>query len=527
MVSSMSTLRLDVAVIGGGLAGNLLARQLRRQLPDLEIGLFEKSLERSYKVGESTVEIAGDYLIRRLGLSTYLYERHLPKNGLRFFFDGPEHDSPLEEMSEIGPVAFPFRPAFQVDRAQLEADLLRMNIEDGVRVATGVSARKLQLATNGQPHRFSCEGDQGSREVEARWLVDTSGRASLIAKDQDLRVPETGHMTASAWGRFEGVVDLDGYGDDAFRRRVNYTSRRLSTVHFLYPGYWIWFIPLRGGVTSVGVVCEREVWQREIKAASGLRGFLESHRAIRDLLHDSKQIDEGAFTQLAYGTRRLFSPDRWATIGESSQFNDPFYSPGSDFIAIGNDFVSDLIRRELEGESHGSFSERLELYDEFMRFRHESTLRIHRQLYSTLGSFDLFRLRYSYDLGSYYNLWMDSFMRNQHLNVFWLRKQMFQKEIVFRTQTNFADLFRRLEADLRERGDYYRNNRGAFATGLEDLAFLTSIGAPRSNTAVLERTKSIFNCILDHALDLQGEGPDGPRRGERELAAFATERPIL
>ena len=31
---------LDVAIIGGGLAGNLLARQLRRGQPELRVGLL-------------------------------------------------------------------------------------------------------------------------------------------------------------------------------------------------------------------------------------------------------------------------------------------------------------------------------------------------------------------------------------------------------------------------------------------------------------------------------------------------------
>ena len=49
--------QLDVAIVGGGLAGNLLARQLRRTAPELRIGLFERTTQRSYKVGEATVEI--------------------------------------------------------------------------------------------------------------------------------------------------------------------------------------------------------------------------------------------------------------------------------------------------------------------------------------------------------------------------------------------------------------------------------------------------------------------------------------
>ena len=116
----MDSLRLDVAILGGGLAGNFLARQLRRALPDLRIGLFEKATERSWKVGESSVEITGNYLVRRLALSRYLYEHHLPKNGLRYFFDGPERQTCLTRMSEVGTHGLPYHPAFQIDRARME-----------------------------------------------------------------------------------------------------------------------------------------------------------------------------------------------------------------------------------------------------------------------------------------------------------------------------------------------------------------------------------------------------------------------
>ena len=98
------TTALDVAIVGGGLAGNLLARQLRLGQPELSIGLFEKTTEPSAKVGEASVEIAANYLIRKLRLSTYLYEHQLPKNGLRYFFDNPDRNAPLEEMSEIGSI---------------------------------------------------------------------------------------------------------------------------------------------------------------------------------------------------------------------------------------------------------------------------------------------------------------------------------------------------------------------------------------------------------------------------------------
>ena len=42
------TISVDVAVLGGGLAGNLLARQLRRELPNLSVAVFERDVVRGY-----------------------------------------------------------------------------------------------------------------------------------------------------------------------------------------------------------------------------------------------------------------------------------------------------------------------------------------------------------------------------------------------------------------------------------------------------------------------------------------------
>ena len=45
---------------------------------------------------------------------------------------------------------------------------------------------------------------------------------------------------------------------DPFVRAV-VASRRLATNHFTGWGYWIWFIPLRGGETSVGLVWDKRI----------------------------------------------------------------------------------------------------------------------------------------------------------------------------------------------------------------------------------------------------------------------------
>ena len=232
----MSDLDLEVAIVGGGLAGSLLARQLRRQLPALRVAVFEQETERAFKVGEATVELSANHLLRRHGLSSYLYERQLPKNGLRYFFDSEAHDAPLHEMSEIGSQGLPFHPAFQLDRARLETDLQAMNRSEGVGVWLGSRVEDIELGSGGERHRLRVCDANGCRSVSARWLVDASGRTGLLARRLSLRTRETEHEIGSTWARFENVADIDSLGPESFRRRIRYSARRLSTLHFWYSG---------------------------------------------------------------------------------------------------------------------------------------------------------------------------------------------------------------------------------------------------------------------------------------------------
>jgi flavin-dependent dehydrogenase len=522
----MERLTLDVAILGGGLAGSLLARQLRRTLPRVRVGLFEKTVESSFKVGESTVEIASNYLIRRLGLSGYLYDRHLPKNGLRFFFDTSAKDAALHEMTEVGSVSLPFHPSFQINRARLERDLWERNAADGVLVRTGVRAHDLELGADGAQHRFAFSGDGTSGRCESRWLVDATGRTSLVARAKGLRVPELEHAIAAVWGRFTKVRDLDDIGPESFRSRVRGSSRMLSTVHFCYPGYWIWFIPLKEGVTSVGVVGDRAAVDSSCRTQTGFVEFLSRHRAVAELLEPAEMIDVGSFAQLAYSTTRFFSADRWGLSGEAAAFADPFYSPGSDYIALENDFLTDLIRRDTAGEHATRLAERVELYDEFMRFRHEATMLLYRGLYSTLGSYELYRLKWELDIASYYNLWVAPYMLDQHLDEAFLRTQLREKHVVLQALRNFADLFQKVETHMRERGQLYRMNLGGFSEPLESIHYTAEIGTPRTREHIIARTAEAFNRVRSRALDLLEDAAEPTPRPSLPLTAFVTSRPL-
>ena len=251
----------------------------------------------------------------------------------------------------------------------------------------------------------------------------------------------TSNDSGSVWGRFEGVTDIDSLGPESFRARVRHTPRRLSTIHFWYPGYWIWFIALRGGVTSIGVTGHGVAEDRELRTLEGFRSFLDRHAAVAGLLEEAKGVDVGSFTQIAYGTRRFFHPDRWALVGEAATAADPLYSPGSDFIALECDMLTDLICRDFAGERDDELSERFDLYERFMQFRHEAAMRLYRGLYGASGSYELACLKWDFDIGLYYNLWASSYLRDQHLDAEYLRAQLRLKPFVLQAIEKFAALF--------------------------------------------------------------------------------------
>lgn len=517
---------LDVAILGGGLAGSLLARQLRRSMPALRVGLFEKSTKTSFKVGESTVEIASSYLVRRLGLGTYLYDHHLPKNGLRFFFDTSEKDAPLHRMSEIGTVSLPFHQSFQVNRARLERDLLELNTADGVFVQTGARVQAVTITENGGRHRFTVTSDSETCEHTSRWIIDATGRSSPVARAQRLRIPEEAHDIAAVWGRFEHVTDIDDIDTGDFRTRVRHSSRMLSTVHFCYDGYWIWFIPLKYGVTSVGVVGEPRELDVTCRTRAGFLSFLARHTAVNSLLTKAILVDIGSYAQLAYGTTRFFSGARWGLTGEAGAFADPFYSPGSDYIALENDFLTDLVRRDLEGESQGQLNERADLYDRFMLFRHDAVMLLYRSLYSTLGSYELLSAKWDFDISGYYNLWLSPYLQDHHLDAAFLDQQLRERRPILQALSNFANLFRKLEAHLKADHGYHRHNLGHFSEPLHALDYASQIGTPRSRSEVLAKVAETFNRVRANALDILEGSPHPIKRNAVPLATFMANAPI-
>lgn len=351
----------DILIIGGGLAGLTLARQIRLALPDSKIVVLERQKfpvqEACHKVGESSVEVGAHYFSHRLQLNDHLVKDQLYKLGLRYFFPSHSKDD-IAARYEIGPSVFPTAPSFQLDRGRFENHLAKINQETDITIIDECVVGKAQLAgtdlPSGELHQVFYKHHNEQHMIQTKWVIDASGRFSLLKRKLQLEKPVK-HCCHAAWFRLQTDIDIDSWSNNAdWKARAPHIPRRFSTNHFMGQGYWVWFIPLASGYTSVGVVIDDNCHQfSDIHDFDKLIHWLEINEPIcaQKILEYKHLLSDFKFLKnYAHGCKQVFSSDRWAITGEAGVFADPFYSPGSDLIAMSNDFITQLVCQSLQGE---------------------------------------------------------------------------------------------------------------------------------------------------------------------------------
>ena len=253
----------DVAILGGGLAGGCLARQLRLEAPDLRVLVVEKRphpvREAAFKVGESSVEIGAHYFQKRLGLEPHLRSAQLEKLGLRYFFThGDNRD--ITNRVELGPPQFPPVPSFQLDRGRLENFLLRANARAAARRCSTAVACRLDRARRRGAIAYQCHGADGARDV-TRTLGRRRQRprraAEAAARPRPPEHARRQRLAGCASAR--ACASTTGPTIRRWQARVPSGLRWLSTNHLMGPGYWVWLIPLGSGSTSFGIVADGDM----------------------------------------------------------------------------------------------------------------------------------------------------------------------------------------------------------------------------------------------------------------------------
>jgi flavin-dependent dehydrogenase len=402
---SKESLAYDVVVIGGSLSGAATAMLLLRNNPGLKLLIIEKSTHFTRRVGEATVEVSAFFLGRVLGMTQHLNESHLVKQGMRFWFTNDEVSS-LDQASELGGRYQARLPSYQLDRAVFDEEVLRRACAEGARLLRPASVKEVRLSPGGKQTLNVAIGE-AVEAVRARWVVDASGVAALLARQEGWWESNTAHPIAAAWGRWKGVKDWDGY--DLAQKFPEwacapYGIRGTATNHVVGNGWWSWWIPLKGGDVSVGVVFDQRLvqWaQGGGKLGDRLKNFLMQHPVAREMLTDATLIEGDVHWRrnLAYFSNK-FAGDGFVLVGDAAAFIDPFYSPGMDWISFTSTRAADLITAQRAGSL---LPERLDQHNAcFTKSYHRWFQAVYQDKYEYMGEFDLMRLAFLLDLGLYY-----------------------------------------------------------------------------------------------------------------------------
>jgi flavin-dependent dehydrogenase len=302
----MSTAECDVLVIGGGPGGSTISALLARK--GRKVIQLEKDRHPRFHIGESLLPMNMP-ILERLGVMATVKEMGVVKLGADFSL-GAEDDYVVYQFAH----AFGDSPgnAYEVTRSEFDEMLFRHAAACGADSREGVRVERVDWdAPDGSGlRRVTAEaaGPGGEKlTFRAKYLVDASGRDTFLSKKLSLKRRNPSHGSAAIFSHFKGVV-----------RRPGAEQGNISIYWFDHG--WMWFIPLRDDVMSIGCVCDP--------------AYLKSQKGTNEeTLMATLRLAPAGFARLANAER--IAPVR--ATGNYSYTSDRMAGPG--FVMVGDAFA--------------------------------------------------------------------------------------------------------------------------------------------------------------------------------------------
>jgi FADH2 O2-dependent halogenase len=309
----------DVIIIGGGPAGSALGTFLARD--GHRVLILEKDIHPRDHVGESLTP-STNLVFDQLGFLGKMNEAgfiHKPGTG----WNGPR--SPLWKFIEIWLFQYPIQNApqpytYNVERDALDTMLLRHAHENGVKVLQGVKAQQVLFEGDRAVGVRAQVADGWERDLYGKVIVDASGRRCFLAGQLKMKRKDPSFNQFCIYSWFEGVKPppqrLEGF----------------TLFYFIGLNQaWSWHIPLRQGRASMGVVVDKEDFQKSgVSHEEFFYGLVRRNPTFTDAMEHAERVRpwwiEGDYS---YKIDRFAGPG-WLLIGDALRFVDPIFSSGVD-----------------------------------------------------------------------------------------------------------------------------------------------------------------------------------------------------
>ncbi|HEU0209479.1 MAG TPA: NAD(P)/FAD-dependent oxidoreductase [Candidatus Udaeobacter sp.] len=330
----MSSRIYDVAIIGGGPAGSTAAGLLARA--GRHVILFERERFPRFHIGESLLPFSMN-AFTRLGIQEKFLRAGFMKKyggeimgacsetGTRFYFkDG--YRSQTDH-------------AYQVTRADFDKVLLDHAAESGAQVheqtvvsnvmfagdEVTLSYKRIQsdnTALASSVREGSQRDPPATRgEIRARYLVDASGRTSVLGRQFNIKKTYDHLQKLSVFAHYDGIWRAEGI-DGTLTVLIRSADR------------WFWLIPLTSSRTSVGVVLDSEIFRKsKLSPEDFLEQAVAEQPTIAKRMINARRVSK-AYVEADFSYRNAdLHGDRWLLAGDAAGFIDPVFSSGV-FLAV-------------------------------------------------------------------------------------------------------------------------------------------------------------------------------------------------
>src|SRR5580658_2909712 len=400
------TVRYDIAVVGSGFAGSLLAMIARRL--GHSGALIEKGVHPRVVIGEPPTTLA-TLLFEELTIRYDLpalrplakwgsWQRAYPnvacglKRGFTFHrhtLGVPAAPDP-ERKDQLLVAASPHDEIADTHwyRADFDHFLVQEAEKLGVDFFDRVSLDRFDEDEDGVELGGTRNGS--AVEFRAKFVADATGPRGFLHRVLGLKELELpGYpSTQSLYSHFSGVGRL---GEAQFNRADELPPYAIddAAVHHVFDGGWIWVLKFNNGITSAGVAATDELasrfrfsegepaWHRLLERMPALKLQFASAHAERPFTHMPK---------LAFRSAAI-AGERWALLPSAAGFVDPLLSTGFPLTVLGVKRIAEIIEKHWGRES---FTGQLKEYAAKTDQELLATARLIGALYSNMSRFDVF-----------------------------------------------------------------------------------------------------------------------------------------
>jgi len=336
------SLDADVIIVGGGPAGAALGTLLARDGP--KVLIIEKDVHPRDHVGESLVP-STSLVFDRLGFLEKMDDAgfvHKPGTG----WNAPRSHPWMFIDIHLFEYPLPGTPrpyTYSVERDVLDTMLLRHAHENRVKVVQGVNVKKVLFEQGRAVGVRASVTDGWERDLYAKVIVDASGRRCFLAGQLGLKKKDPNFNQFCVYSWFRGVKP----SPEKYRGFTLFYFLGLNKC-------WAWNIPLRNGVTSMGVVVDKRDFQ--VSGRSEEEFFFSLVRRSRGFTHVMEEAERirpwWIEADYSYKIDRYSGPG-WLLIGDALRFVDPVFSSGVDVALFSALYAYEAITKAWKSGEEG------------------------------------------------------------------------------------------------------------------------------------------------------------------------------